>query len=147
MNLGTSADTGAFPVGSIRRWWYAVGRENFGHANKIIITCDCGGSNGSRNRLWKPSLAALAEETDKEIEVIHYPPGTSKYNKVEHRLFCYITKHWQGKPLVDVQTVVNLIQSTTTDAGLSVVCTPDKKFMKLALKSLMKTWMQLTLNT
>lgn len=120
VNLGTGADTGAFSVESICRWWYAVGQENFWPANRIVVTCDCGGGNGSRNRLWKLSLAVLAEEIDKEIEVIHYPPGTSKYNKVEHRLFCYITKHWQGKPLVDVQTVVNLIQSTTTETGLSV---------------------------
>lgn len=134
VNLGTSADTGAFSVESIRRWWYTVGQENFWYTNKIIVTCDCGGSNGFRNRLWKLSLAALAEEIDKEIEVIHYPPGTSKYNKVEHRLFCYITKHWQGKPLVDVQTVVNLIQSTTTDAGLSVVCMLDKKIYETGIK-------------
>ncbi len=110
VNLGTSADTGAFSVESIRRWWYTIGKENFQYADKIVITCDCGGSNGCRNRLWKLSLSALAEEIDKEIEVIHYSLGTSKYNKVEHRLFCYITKHWQGKPLVDIQTVVNLIQ-------------------------------------
>ena len=134
VNLGTSTDTGAFSVESIRRWWYAVGQENFRSANRIVVTCDCGGSNGSRNRLWKLSLAVLAEEIDKEIEVIHYPPGTSKYNKVEHRLFCYITKHWQGKPLVDVQTVVNLIQSTTTEAGLSVVCMLDKKVYETGIK-------------
>lgn len=134
VNLGTSADTGAFSVESIRRWWYAVGQENFWSANRIVVTCDCGGSNGSRNRLWKLSLAALAEEIDKEIEVIHYPPGTSKYNKVEHRLFCYITKHWQGKPLIDVQTVVNLIQSTTTETGLSVVCMLDKKVYETGIK-------------
>ncbi len=134
VNLGTSADTGAFSVESIRRWWYTVGRENFWYANRIVVTCDCGGSNGFRNRLWKLSLAALAEEIDKEIEVVHYPPGTSKYNKVEHRLFCYITKHLQGKPLVDVQTVVNLIQSTTTDAGLSVVCMLDKNIYETGVK-------------
>lgn len=134
VNLGTSADTGSFSVESIRRWWYAVGRENFRFANKIVVTCDCGGSNGCRNRLWKLSLAALADEIDKVIEVIHYPPGTSKYNKVEHRLFCYITKHWQGKPLIDVQTVVNLIQSTTTETGLSVVCMLDKKVYETGLK-------------
>ena len=92
------------------------------------------GSNGYRNRLWKLSLAALADEIDKEIEVIHYLPGTSKYNKVEHRLFCYITKHWQGKPLIDVQTVVNLIQSTTTETGLSVVCMLDKKVYETGIK-------------
>ncbi len=134
VNLGTSADTGAFSVESIRRWWYTIGKKNFWSANRIIVTCDCGGSNGFRNRLWKLSLAALAEEIGKEIEVIHYPPGTSKYNKVEHRLFCYITKHWQGKPLVDVQTVVNLIQSTTTGAGLSVVCMLDRKIYETGVR-------------
>ena len=134
VNLGTSADTGLFSVESIRRWWYTVGMENFWYADRIVVTCDCGGSNGSRNRLWKLALAELAEEIDKEIEVIHYPPGTSKYNKVEHRLFCYISKHWQGKPLVDVQTVVNLIQSTTTENGLSVTCMLDKNVYETGIK-------------
>ena len=134
VNLGTSADTGLFSVESIRRWWYTVGRENFWYAERIVITCDCGGSNGSKNRLWKLALAELAAEINKEIEVIHYPPGTSKYNKVEHRLFCYITKHWQGKPLVDVQTVVNLIRSTTTENGLSVVCMLDKNVYETGIK-------------
>lgn len=134
VNLGTSADTGLFSVESIRRWWYAVGMENFWYADRIVVTCDCGGSNGNRNRLWKLALAQLAEEIDKEIEVIHYPPGTSKYNKVEHRLFCYISKHWQGKPLVDVQTVVNLIQSTTTENGLSVACMLDRNVYETGIK-------------
>ena len=134
VNLGTSADTGAFSAESIRRWWYALGRVNFGCARRIIITADCGGSNGYRNRLWKLSLAALADEIGKEIEVIHYPPGTSKYNKVEHRLFCYITQHWQGKPLINIQTVVNLIRSTTTETGLSVACTLDKNIYETGIK-------------
>ncbi len=134
VNLGTSADTGLFSVESIRRWWYTVGRENFWYCEKIVITCDCGGSNGNRNRLWKLALAGLAEEIGRDIQVIHYPPGTSKYNKVEHRLFCYITKHWQGKPLVDVETVVNLIQSTTTENGLSVVCMLDKNVYETGIK-------------
>ena len=134
VNLGTSADTGAFSAESIRRWWYTLGRVNFGCARRIIITADCGGSNGYRNRLWKLSLAALADEIGKEIEVIHYPPGTSKYNKVEHRLFCYITQHWQGKPLINIQTVVNLIRSTTTETGLSVACTLDKNIYETGIK-------------
>ena len=134
VNLGTSADTGMFSVESIRRWWYTIGQLNFGNADRLIITCDCGGSNGYRNRLWKLSLATLAEEIGKEIEVIHYPPGTSKYNKIEHRLFCYITKHWQGKPLVDVQTVVNLISSTTTEAGLTVACVLDENTYEKGIK-------------
>lgn len=134
VNLGTSADTGAFSSESIRRWWYTIGRENFGTASRIVITADCGGSNGCRNRLWKLSLAALAEEIGKEIEVIHYPPGTSKYNKVEHRLFCYITEHWQGKPLMNVQTVVNLIRSTTTQTGLKVACALDRNIYETGIK-------------
>ena len=134
VNLGTSADTGAFSAESVRRWWYAIGRENFGYAKRIVITADCGGSNGYRNRLWKLSLAALADEIGKEIEVIHYPPGTSKYNKVEHRLFCYITEHWQGKPLINVQTVVNLIRSTTTETGLRVACALDKNIYETGIK-------------
>lgn len=99
-----------------------------------MVTCDYGGSNGNRNRLWKLALAELAEEIGKEIEVIHYPPGTSKYNKVEHRLFCYISKHWQGKPLVNIQTVVNLIQSTTTKNGLSVACMLDQNVYETGIK-------------
>lgn len=131
VNLGTSADIGLFSVESIRRWWYAVGRENFWYADRIVVTYDYGGSNGNRNRLWK---LALAEKIGKEIEVIHYPPGTSKYNKVKHRLFCYISKHWQGKPLVDIQTVVNLIQSTTTENGLSVACMLDQNVYETGIK-------------
>lgn len=134
VNLGTSADTGAFSAESIRRWWYAIGRENFPLARRIVVTADCGGSNGYRNRLWKFSLAALAEETGLEIEVLHYPPGTSKYNKVEHRLFCYITEHWQGKPLINLQTVVNLIRSTTTETGLRVACSLDKRIYETGIK-------------
>ena len=134
VNLGISADTGLFAVTSIRRWWNAVGEANFGYTDRIIILCDCGGSNGYRNRLWKLSLAALAEEIGKEIEVIHYPPGTSKYNKVEHRLFCYISGQWQGKPLIDIPTVVNLIQSTTTSTGLTVSCTVDTKIYQTGIK-------------
>ena len=134
VNLGTSADTGAFSAESVRRWWYAVGKENFGYARRIVITADCGGSNGYRNRLWKLSLAALADEIGKEIEVVHYPPGTSKYNKVEHRLFCYITEHWQGKPLINIQTVVNLIRSATTETGLRVACMLDKNIYETGIK-------------
>ena len=134
VNLGTSSDTALFAVESIRRWWYTVGLQNFAYTTKIMITCDCGGSNGARNRLWKLALAGLAEEIGKDIEVLHYPAGTSKYNKVEHRLFCYITKSWQGKPLVDIPTVVNLIQSTTTRTGLTVDCVVDRNYYKTGIK-------------
>ena len=134
VNLGTSSDTATFAVEGIRRWWYAIGRENFAYTTKIIITCDCGGSNGVRNRLWKLALADLAEEIDREIVVLHYPPGTSKHNKIEHRLFCYITKSWQGKPLIDVPTVVDLIQSTKTSEGLTVRCEVDNNIYQTGAK-------------
>lgn len=134
VNLGISADTGLFAMTGVRRWWNAVGEINFGYTNRIMILCDCGGSNGYRNRLWKLSLAALADEIGVEFEVLHYPPGTSKYNKIEHRLFCYISKSWQGKPLIDIPTVVNLIQSTTTSTGLTVACTLDVNTYQTGIK-------------
>lgn len=125
INLGTSADTGEFASESLGRWWHAVGKENF-QTNKLYVICDGGGSNGTRVRLWKYSLAQLAERTGLEIHVSHLPPGTSKWNKVEHRLFCYISKNWQGQPLIDIETVVNLITSTTTKNGLKVDCMVDE---------------------
>lgn len=134
VNLGTSADTDLFSVESFRRWWYAVGRENFWYTDRIVVTCDCGGSNGYRNRLWKLALAELAEEIGKKIDVIHYLPGTSKYNKVEHQLFCYITKHWQGKRWLMYKTTIKLIQSTTTEKELSVACMLDKNVYETGIK-------------
>ena len=125
INLGTSHDTAEFAVQSVRSWWYSIGRYNFPEATKLYISADGGGSNGSRNRLWKLELAKLAEETGLIIEVSHFPPGTSKWNKVEHRLFCYISKNWEGKPLLDIVTVVKLITSTTTRKGLKVTCSVD----------------------
>lgn len=134
VNLGTDHDTSAFAVESIRRWWNIVGKRTFPHAKKIYINCDGGGSNGWRVRLWKYELALLAEETGLEIHVSHFPPGTSKWNKVEHRLFCFITKNWQGKPLIDINTTVNLIQSTKTDGGLKVKCEIDENNYETGLK-------------
>lgn len=125
VNLGTSADTSEFAVESIRRWWNIIGRVRYPNANRLLIHADCGGSNRANGRLWRMELAKLAEETGIEIHVVHVPPGASKWNKVEHRLFCYITKNWQGKPLVDVQCVINLINSTTTNTGLKVLCHVD----------------------
>lgn len=126
VNLGTDHDTSDFAAESIRRWYWAIGHRTFPKAKKIYITCDSGGSNGSRSRLWKYDLTKLAEELDIEIWVSHYPPGTSKWNKVEHKLFCYISKNWQGKPLIDIETVVKVIGSTTTKAGLKVKCVVDE---------------------
>ena len=134
VNLGIDHDTGMFAVESIRRWWRCVGKPTFGNVKKIYINCDGGGSNGSRNRLWKYGLALLAEELDIEFHVTHFPPGTSKWNKVEHRLFCYISKSWQGKPLVDVETTIRLIRSTTTEKGLSVKCELDKNEYETGIK-------------
>ena len=125
VNLGVSKDTGEFAVESISRWWDIVGKYSFSNAYKLFINCDCGGSNGYRNRLWKLELQRFADRSGLDLYVSHLPPGTSKWNKVEHRLFCYISKNWAGRPLVDVETVVNLISNTTTRKGLKVICQPD----------------------
>ena len=122
VNLGTSHDTAEFAVESVRRWYKAVGQNTFPGAKKLYITCHGSGSNGSRLRLWKMELAKLSEDTGLEIHVSHFPPGTSKWNKIEHRLFCYITDNWAGQLLIDIKTVVNLIGSTTTTTGLKVIC-------------------------
>jgi hypothetical protein len=134
VNLGTSHDTSEFAVESISRWWETVGKNTFAGANKININCDCGGSNGYRTRLWKYQLQQFADRTGLEVYVSHFPPGTSKWNKVEHRLFCYISKNWAGKPLIDVETVINLISNTTTKTGLSVICERDNSIYPLAQK-------------
>jgi hypothetical protein len=132
VNVGTSHDTPDFAVESIARWWYCVGKNTFPGTARLLITCDCGGSNGYRSRLWKFRLAQLAVQIGIEIHVCHFPPGTSKWNKVEHRLFCYISKNWQGKPLIDVETAIDLIGSTTTSTGLKVICQRDDTVYKTA---------------
>ena len=134
VNVGTSHDTSEFAVESISRWWETVGKHTFAERGKIFITCDSGGSNGYRVRMWKYQLQQFANRTGLEVEVSHFPRGTSKWNKVEHRLFCYISKNWQGKPLVDVQTAVDLIGSTKTTTGLEVICVRDDTEYKLARK-------------
>ena len=135
VNLGTDHDTSAFAVESIRRWWNIVGKHTYPDAKKLYINCDGGGSNGWRVRLWKYELALFAEETGLELHVSHFPPGTSKWNKIEHRLFCYITKNWSGKPLVDINTIVNLISSTKTNKGLVVKCVVDTNIYPTGLKA------------
>ena len=120
VSVGTDHDTSAFAVESIRRWWNMMGRETYPGARQLLITADSGGSNGSRVRLWKLELQKLADETGLEISVCHFPPGTSKWNKIEHRLFSFITKNWRGKPLVSHEVIVNLIAATTTRSGLRV---------------------------
>jgi transposase len=120
VSVGISSDTAEFAVESIRCWWRRLGRRRHPQATRLLITADSGGSNSSRNRLWKVELQKLSDETGLEIEVSHFPPGTSKWNKIEHRLFCHVTKNWRGKPLATHEVVVNLIGSTTTESGLKV---------------------------
>lgn len=126
VSVGISSDTAEFAVEAIRRWWTTMGQERYTHTDKLLITADCGGSNGARTRLWKLELQQLADEIDVPITVCHFPPGTSKWNKIEHRLFSFIAMNWRGKPLVDYQTIVNLIAATKTDKGLEVHCELDE---------------------
>ena len=126
VSVGLSSDTAAFAVESIRKWWYGQGAEQYSATDEIVITADCGGSNGYRNRLWKYALQSFANEIQKKITVLHYPPGTSKWNKIEHRLFAFISKTWQGIPLTSIALVVSLISATTTATGLAVTCVLDE---------------------
>jgi transposase len=125
VNVGIDNDTASFAVESIRRWWNMMGCKVYPEAKKLMITADCGGSNGYRVRLWKVELQKFADETGLEISVCHFPPGTSKWNKIEHRLFSQITLNWRGKPLTSYEVVVNLIAATTTSKGLEVKCMLD----------------------
>ena len=120
MSAGTDHDTAAFAVESVRRWWKAAGHSDYPQARRLLITADAGGSNGYRTRAWKAELAALAVETGLEITCCHFPPGTSKWNKVEHRLFSHITMNWRGRPLASHQVIVQTIAATTTRTGLRV---------------------------
>jgi hypothetical protein len=120
VSVGIDKDTASFAVNSIRRWWQTMGRARYPHATKLLITADCGGSNGVRVRLWKRELQNLANELGIAVTVCHLPPGTSKWNKIEHRLFSFITQNWRGKPLVSHQAIVQLIAATTTATGLEV---------------------------
>jgi hypothetical protein len=127
VNVGTDHDTGAFAVASIRGWWRVEGKRLYPNARRLLITADGGGSNGYRLRLWKVSLQKLANATGLSILVCHLPPGTSKWNKVEHRLFSFISSNWRGEPLRDYETVVRLIAGTTTAKGLTVICRLDRR--------------------
>ena len=127
VNIGTDHDTGAFAVASIRGWWRSEGKSLYPQARQLLITADSGGSNGSRLRLWKLELQKLADETGLSISVCHFPPGTSKWNKIEHRLFSFISSNWRGEPLRDYETIVNLISRTTTARGLQVTCRLDRR--------------------
>jgi transposase len=125
VNVGITSDTAEFAVESIRRWWYSEGRHAYPQATELLITADCGGSNGYRTRLWKLELQGLADELGFLISVCHLPPGTSKWNKIEHRLFSFISMNWRGKPLISLDVIVKMIAATTTTEGLTVHCELD----------------------
>ena len=134
VSVGIDHDTAAFAVNSIRRWYEMVGRGRYNKADRLLITADGGGSNGSRVRLWKLELQKLADETGLTFQVCHYPPGTSKWNKIEHRMFCHITQTWRGKPLVSRLAVVDLIAATTTKTGLTLRCELDENSYPKAIR-------------
>ncbi len=125
VNIGNDHDTSEFAVESVRQWWSLIGRHCYPYAKKLLICADVGGSNGSRVKLWKIELQKFADESGLEISVCHFPPGTGKWNKIEHRLFSLITKYWRGKPLVSFEVIVNLIANTKTEKGLMVECSLD----------------------
>jgi transposase len=134
VNVGISADTAHFAVASIRSWWEQLGRARYPNATTLTITADCGGSNGNRTRLWKTELQRLADDSGLEIQVCHFPPGTSKWNKIEHRLFSFISHNWRGKPLLSLEVIINLIASTTTRTGLEVYAQLDERAYPKAVK-------------
>lgn len=134
MSVGSDHDTAAFAVNAIRRWWLTMGRDRYPQATRLMITADAGGSNSYRNRLWKAELATLAAETGLSITVCHYPPGTSKWNKVEHRLFSFITKNWRGRPLTSYRIIVELAAATTTQTGLRVQAEWDQGYYPTGVK-------------
>ena len=126
MSVGVSRDTAAFAVNSILAWWQHLGQKHYPDASSLTITADSGGSNSARGRLWKVELQQLADQTGLEIVVCHFPRGTSKWNKIEHRLFSFISHNWRGKPLIDYATIINLIAGTTTSTGLKVYARLDE---------------------
>ena len=134
VSVGISADTAEFAVNTIRTWWYKMGKAMYQNASELMITADCGGSNGYRVRLWKIELQKLANETGLQIHVSHFPPGTSKWNKIEHRMFSYISKNWRGKPLISREVVVNLIGNTRTTKGLEICAVIDENEYKKGKK-------------
>ena len=127
VNVGRDHDTPAFAVASLRRWWRVMGKSRYAQARELLITADAGGSNGYRSRVWKHELQKFADETRLRIHVSHFPPGTSKWHKIEHRLFCHITQNWRGKPLRTFETIVDLIGNTRTAAGLRVTAQLDQR--------------------
>jgi Rhodopirellula transposase DDE domain len=134
VSVGTDADTAQFAVNTLRTWWNKVGKLSYPHATRLLITADSGGSNGSRLRLWKTELAKFADETGLAVTVCHLPPGTSKWNKIEHRLFSFISKNWRGRPLTSHEVIINTIAATTTKTGLTVTCELDTGSYPTGLK-------------
>jgi hypothetical protein len=134
VSVGITSDTAEFAVAAIRCWLTRMGHARYPQAHELTITADCGGSNGARVRLWKLELQKLADETGLALHVLHYPPGTSKWNKIEHRMFCHITQNWRGQPLTDRVAIVELIGATTTQAGLKVECALDERTYEKGLK-------------
>ena len=125
VSVGSSADTAAFAVNSIGLWWENMGQEMYPECTRVMITADCGGSNSYRSMLWKSELQELANKIGRELWIFHYPPGTSKWNKIEHRMFCYMTKNTRGRPLVSMETIINLIANCKTSTGLKIECVQD----------------------
>jgi transposase len=134
VSVGDTADTASFAVEAVRRWWATMGRPRFPKATKLLITADAGGSNGHRVRLWKLELAKFAKETGLEVTVCHYPPGTSKWNKIEHKMFSFISMNWRGRPLVSYRTIIELISATTTASGLTIRAAEDRNFYETGTK-------------
>jgi transposase len=134
VNVGISADTAEFAVNSIKEWWKNAGSKFYSGATKLLINADCGGSNGNKNRLFKNCLQQLSNETQLEITVCHFPPGTSKWNKIEHRMFCHISNNWRGRPLTSLEVIVNTIKNTTTKTGLKIDVSLDKNSYKKGIK-------------
>jgi hypothetical protein len=134
VSLGVTSDTAEFAVEAIRTWLGRMGRKRYPNMSELTVTADCGGSNGARVRLWKVELQKLADEADLTLHVHHYPPGTSKWNKIEHRMFCHITQNWRGRPLTDRVAVVELIGATTTKAGLKIDCVLDERTYEKGIK-------------
>jgi hypothetical protein len=133
-SVGTDHDTAEFAVETIKKWWEKMGSCTYPNAQRLLITADGGGSNSSRSRLWKKEIQKLSDETGLVIDVCHFPPATSKWNKIEHRLFSYISQNWRGKPLVSYEVIVNLIASTRTDKGLEVTCELDTETYDTGIK-------------
>ena len=134
VSVGVDADTAQFAVASIANWWKHLGEEHYPDATRLTITADCGGSNGYRLRLWKTELQQFANQTGLEIEVCHFPPGTSKWNKIEHRLFSFIARNWRGEPLISRQVIISLIGATTSTAGLKVYARLDENVYERGIK-------------